>query len=336
MVYYAFLTLSVLFYAIGFVFNDRYSKTGSGLFKAFYFIAFANSAGAVLADRHHTFARPVLHTAGDYMLITDSEGGSRYTLSTRREVLYSGAAANPLRSASVDGDGRITLVTGSTQSYMSEVLVLDREGRELFHWYGADITALNAAVAPGGKKVAILGLSAQNGEMRSTLQVFPLAGKEAQAEYTYSGSGVMMVALRCYPNGSIAAVGDVAAWVCDPDGQTEVYSFENETLLGYAFSDKGLGLVTRGLGESGGGRFLGLTPSGKQTAPVAFSGEFRHLAAAENGWYLLTDSALLNTDPDGLARQAASAADGLMVSELNGKPLILSLTAITRCEWRDE
>ncbi len=45
---YAFLTLSVFFYAIGFVFNDRYSKTGSGLVKAFYFIAFANSAGAVL------------------------------------------------------------------------------------------------------------------------------------------------------------------------------------------------------------------------------------------------------------------------------------------------
>lgn len=294
-----------------------------------------NSAGAVIADRHHTFARPVLHTAGDYMLITESEGGSRYTLSTRRETVYSGQTANPLRSASVDADGRIALVTGSTQSYMSEVLVVDREGKELFHWYGADVTAVDAAVTPGGKRVAVLGLSAQNGEMRSTLQVFPLAGKEAKAEYTYYGTGTMMVALHCYNNGRIGVVGDTAAWMCDPGGETDVYSYENEVLLGYAFSDKGLGLVTRGLGESSGGSFVGLTAAGKQTVPVAFSGEFRHAAAAENGWYLLTDSALYNPDAEGLARRADAAADSLMVSELNGKPLVLSLTAITRCEWQN-
>lgn len=291
-----------------------------------------NSAGAVLTDRHHTYGKPVLHTGGEYMLITES-GGSRYSLSTRKEILYSGQTANTLRNASVDEDGRIVLVTGSTQSYMSEVLVVDRSGKELFHWYGADITAVDAAVSPGGKRVAVLGLSAQGGEMRSTLQLFPLAGKEAKAEYTYSGTGAMMVSLRCFNNGNLGVVGDSAAWICDPGGSTEIYPYGDAELLGYAFSEKGLGLVTRGLGESDGGSFLGISPSGKQQQPVTFTGEFRHVAASESGWYLLTDDTLYDLTSDGVSRRAEAARDSLMVTELNGKPLVLSLTAITRCEW---
>lgn len=292
-----------------------------------------NTAGAQTMERTHTYTNPSLETADKYLLVTEL-GGKRYMLGNKSETLFTGQVTNTIRAAAVDSDGQVALATESSQSYMSEVLVFDREGKELFHWYSSDLTVIDVALTLNGKQVAVLGLSAQGGEMKSTLQIFSLAGKEGKAEHTYTAQGPMMVALHCFGNGRVAAVGDTATWVYDPkEKSASVVDYANTTLLGYAFSDRGVGLVTRGYGESSGGTLTVITPAGKQTAATAFSGEYRHVTAADNGFYLLTDRRLYNADTVGFAADVATGSDGLMTVEMNGRPLVLGLTTLTRCEW---
>ena len=146
----------------------------------------------------------------------------------------------------------------------------------------------------------------------------------------------MMVALSYFDNGNIAAVGDTALWVYDPDkNEAKTVTYTEAALLGYAFSDRGVSVAVRGYGESSGGALTVVTPAGEKTAEVLFDGDFRHLAGADNGFYLLTDDTLYNADTVGFAKQTAALPDGLMTVEMNGKPLVLGLTSLSRCEWKE-
>jgi len=103
-----------------------------------------NSSGAETVDRGHTFADPLLCTAGDYMLVAEL-GGNRYTLHNKKEAVRDGAAIGTVVSAAVSENGQVALATESSQSYMSEVLVFDRKGNEAFHWYSADLMVVDVA-----------------------------------------------------------------------------------------------------------------------------------------------------------------------------------------------
>lgn len=292
-----------------------------------------NDRGGEVVSRGHTYADPLLDTSGSYALVAEL-GGTRYMLGTKKETVHTGQVNNVILGAAVDSEGRVALATESSRSYMSEVLVLDRTGGEIFHWYSVDLTVVDVALSPNGKRVAVLGLSAENGEMKSTLLIFRLSGSQTAAEYSYSATGPMMAAIHYYGNGCVAAVGDTQAWVYDPaDDSVAQITYEDEVLLGYQFSDCGIGVVTRGFGESGGGTLAVLSPAGKQTATAEFTGDFRHLAAADNGFYLLTNGTLYQADKNGFLRQTAVAADGLQIVNMNGRPLLLSLTALTVCTW---
>ena len=135
-----------------------------------------------------------------------------------------------------------------------------------------------------------------------------------------------MGALHYYGNGNIAVVGDTATWVYDPDeDKAQIVSYEDAGLLGYAFSERGLALVTRGYGESGGGTVTVVNTAGKVVRTLPFESDFRHVAAADSGFYLLLSDKLHLLDTGGIAKTAAAPADGLQVVELNGRPLMQRL-----------
>ncbi len=292
-----------------------------------------NSSGALTVDRGHTFADPLLCTGGEYMLVAEL-GGNRYTLHSKKEAVRDGTASGAIVSAAVSDNGQVALVTGSSKSYMSEVLVFDRKGNKIFHWYSADLLVADVAFSPRQKEIAVLGFSAVGGDMRSTLHVFSLSGKEEGPTHTYRATGAMMTVLHYFDNGRVAAVGDTAVWVYDPDkNETAVTDFEDAVLLGYAFSKEGVGAVTRNYGESRGGMLRVITTVGNPVREIAFAGDYRHVTAADRGFYLLTEDTLYQADGAGVAKQTAASADSLMTVEMNGKPLVLHLSMLTRCTW---
>lgn len=292
-----------------------------------------NSSGARVTERGHTYADPLLETADEYMLVAEL-GGNRYTLNTKKDVVRSGEVPNAIIGAAVSNSGQVALATESSQSYMSEVVVFDRKGGELFHWYSADLLVVDVAFSPREKEIAVLGLSAAEGDMRSTLHVFSLSGKEQEATHTYRAEGAMMSALTYFSNGRVAAVGDTAVWVYDPNkNETVVTHFDDASLLGFAFGKEGVGVVTRRFGESRGAMLQLISTTGNLLREVPFTGGYRDVAAAERGFYLLTEDTMYLVSDTGVAKQTAVSADSLMTVEMNGKPLILRLSMLTRCTW---
>lgn len=57
-------------------------------------LLFLNEKGGEAAKRSHSYAQPMLHTAGQYVLVTET-GGGRYQLETRRETVLTGPAGGP-------------------------------------------------------------------------------------------------------------------------------------------------------------------------------------------------------------------------------------------------
>lgn len=294
-----------------------------------------NATAAQTADRAHTYADPLLAVEDTYMLVAEL-GGTRYSLHNKKECVAEGQVDNAILSAAVSGNGQVVLATESSQSYQSEVLVFDRKGEKLFHWYSADLTVIDVAFYSRQKQIAVLGLSAAAGEMRSTLHIFAMSGKETGATHTYSATGPMMTSLYCFDNERIGVVGDTAVWVYDPNkNETVAANFEDAVLLGYAFSPEGIGLVTRDYGEGGGGRLQHISATGEIVGTMSFEGDYRHVAAAKEGFYLLTDRTVYLVNKGDAKKQAPVSVDSLMVSDMNGRPLVLGLSKLTRVAWEE-
>ncbi len=292
-----------------------------------------NSTASETADRAHTYADPLLRVKDEYIL-TAELGGTRYTLHNKKEILLEGQVEYPILGAAVSADGQVALATESSQSYRSEVLVFDRKGKELFHWYSVDLTVLDVTFHPRQKQIAVLGLSASGGEMRSTVHLFSWGGKETGATHSYSATGPMMTSLRFFDNERLGVIGDTAVWVYDPTKhETATVEFEESVLLGYAFSQNGMAIVTRDYGEGGGGVLQQFSATGEEVGTFSFESDYRHVAAANDGFYLLTEDTLYLEDKGTVTKQKAVSTDSLMVTEMNGKPLVLGLSMLTRIAW---
>ncbi len=292
-----------------------------------------NSTASQTANRAHTYADPLLRVEDDYILVAEL-GGTRYTVHTKKEIVFEGQVDYPILSAAVSANGQVAIATESSQSYRSEVLVFDRKGKNVFHWYSVDLTVIDVTFHPRQKQIAVLGLSASGGEMRSTVQVFSISGKGTGATHTYSATGPMMTALRYFDNERLGVVGDTAVWVYDPiKNVTAVTDFEEAVLLGYTFAPDGIGIVTRNYGEGGGGVMQHISATGNVAGTIAFDSNYRHIAAADDGFYLLTESTLYLIKKGAVSKQKAVSADSLMVAEMTGKPLVLGLSMLTRVAW---
>ncbi len=292
-----------------------------------------NSTASQTADRAHTYADPLLRVKDEYMLVAEL-GGTRYTLQTKKETVLEGQVDYPILGAAVSANGQVALATESSQSYRSEVVVFDRKGKKVFHWYSVDLTVIDVTFHPRQKQIAVLGLSAAGGEMRSTVHLFSLSGKETGAIHTYTATGPMMTALRFFDNERLGVIGDTSVWVYDPaKNEAAITNFEEAVLLGYAFASDGIGIVTRNYGEVGGGVIQHISATGEAVGTMAFTGNYRHVAAANGGFYLLTENTLYLVNKGAVTKQAAVSADSLMVAEMNGKPLVLGLSMLTRVAW---
>lgn len=292
-----------------------------------------NSTASQTADRAHTYADPLLCVKDEYIL-TAELGGIRYTLQNKKEILLEGQVEYPILGAAVSADGQVALATESSQSYRSEVLVFDRKGKELFHWFSVDLTVLDVTFRPRQKQIAVLGLSASGGEMRSTVHLFSWGGKETGATHTYSATGPMMTSLQFFDNGRLGVIGDTAVWVYDPTkNETTAVAFEESLLLGYAFSPDGISIVTRDYGEGGGGVLQQFSATGEEVGTFSFENDYRHVAAADGGFYLLTEGMLYLVNKGAAAKQKEVLTDSLMVTEMHGKPLVLGLSTLTRIAW---
>lgn len=296
-------------------------------------LLFINEKGGEAAKRSHSYAQPMLHIAGEYALVTET-GGGRYQLETRRETVLTGQLeGRKIMAAAVHSNGTIALATDTTsQSYVSEVEMISRTGRQIFAWKSTKLLITGLAISPDGKSLAVIGVTAQAGAMQSTLTVFSLDDPGAEPK-EYTGTDELLISVSFFDSGTVAAVGDHSVWVVNPQGSLfEKKSYEGLELMGAAAGKGSVGFVLRHSGSSDGGRLMVVNSTGDTAYTEEFTGTYRHVAAGENGFWLLTSDRLEYAGMTGIETSIPVPADGRMVEEFDGGGLVLGLTSLTRYE----
>lgn len=290
-------------------------------------VVLVNQKGGETYRRQHGFSNPVMKTAGKWVLIADS-GGNRVRLESRAATELTMTVNNKITGVAVNRRGDIALVTGSSQGYTSEVVVYDRHQTVMYHWVSSELTILDAALSDNGESMVTVGVTAENGAMKSVIQWFDFSKDEPVAEY--SDTDVMLFAVHAFPGGTVAAVGDTALRVVNQKGSiNEKHSYNDHQLVGYACNDDGVSAVLRHYGTSEGGSVLTVNPSGEQDYLVTFTGSFRSIASTDSGLLLLTADHLLRFTGTGKVITGEEVREGIMVSALGNHSVVLSLTTLS-------
>lgn len=151
-----------------------------------------NSRGGEAVRRPHTFSAPLLKTAGKYAVLAET-GGARLSLETRAKTLWTVTLDHPIISAAVCRNGAAAVITSGGQSYNSEIVVFDKKGKEIYR-RSRKRQAVDVAVSPGGDRVAIVSVAAENGAIKSYLEIFTFAA-DKEAAFTHEASGVLLAAV---------------------------------------------------------------------------------------------------------------------------------------------
>ncbi len=293
-------------------------------------LRFYSSNAACVAERPHSFSKPVIHTAGKYVLLTE-HGGNRIRLDTRRETVLEKTLDNcEIYAASVLPNGTVALILNNTsKSYMSEVRVLSSSGEERFSYKSTKYLLTAVALSANGNELAAVGTGAEKGVLKSVLLKVSLSNGEVQE---YSGADVLLHSVGYVSKSTVLAVGDREIWSLPANTDTpKKVRCEGFEPAGYAFSDKMLGVALRRVGSTDQGALWLFDASGKQVRSVDYSGEYRSVSTNENQVLLLTDRMLYEVSA-AESKEVSVPTDALQAVIYRRAPLVLTLTQLKRTE----
>ncbi|MCL2884053.1 MAG: DUF5711 family protein [Oscillospiraceae bacterium] len=287
-----------------------------------------NAKGGQVYSHSHGFSSPLLRTAGNYILTLDS-GGKAWTLQTRVRVLLANTdAPAPLQNGHVDAAGRVTLVMGAAGGYMSQVTVYDVKGQSLYTRQSAELCAVDAALSPDGKRLAVAYATADSGALTATVQVFDTKSAAVTPLYEVPLGGQLPLSMSYDASGELLIVtGTYAAAVRPDTGAATTQPFNGGVLLGYTLEGGTLTAAVRDATALSGGTLYTLTMAGIKALP--FDGTYRGLAADTGGVWLLTDARLSRVVNSAVAAQYPTPRDSRLVAAFGNRARVVGFQDIT-------
>lgn len=192
-----------------------------------------SDSGSQLVWRQHGMNDPQISASGGRALLYE-RGGKQYRVERRFDEPVTANASNPIVSGCMGASGNFALATESSV-YDSELVAFDAEGKSLFHWYDTSGHILSVALSPDGSSVATIEVSAQNGDISSTIDIFRLDSTKPIAEKQINGT--LLFSIQYNSNGHLTAVGDNQTLYFDGNGkQTGSYAYGTRQLACYSNS----------------------------------------------------------------------------------------------------
>ncbi|HHV51675.1 MAG TPA: hypothetical protein GXX54_08255 [Clostridiales bacterium] len=290
-----------------------------------------NSKGGEVFRRSHGFSKPIMRSNGKYILIADS-GGNRIRLETRVSTVRELNLENRITSVDVGSSGSFAVATDSARGYTSEVAVYKLRGEEpIFRWYDSSLIILDVAISPNEDSLAVVGVTAEGGAMKSFLKIFEFNKKDPVAQY--SQDGLMLFKVGFFPGGTIAAVGDSAVWVFNKSGTIQQkHSFNDRKIAGYVIGDSAVSVALSNYGGSDGGTVMTVNSSGDKAYEADFEGTFRSMDSYGSQVVMLTSEHMYRIDIKGESHLGEAVKDGRIISTMGRKLMVLGLTSIAESE----
>jgi len=280
------------------------------------------------------YAKPLMRSNGRFVLLMEA-GGNRYRLETRSGQEHEKTLNGTLYTGGVSVKGDVAVVTGSTQSYVSDVTVYSRSGEQRYQWLSSEWMVMDVAFAADGNTLAVVGCRSNGGAMQSTVTVFNLRERDQQP-VSYTADNVLYSRVHFTGSGTVIAIGDTALRFVNPRGSLDVAVPLNEREpVGFAFSGGDVAIATRPYGTQDGGTVEVYSATGDKRLTATYEGAFRDVSAMNGSFLVLTDRFVYETGGDGFVRQGTVAPDSRMVGAIDGKPLVLGLTMLEPVVWND-
>lgn len=294
-------------------------------------LRFFNGTAACVTERAHSFTTPSMHTAGKYVLLTEV-GGDRLRLETRRETVLEKQLPNRrIYATDLLNNGTMAVILNSTsQSYLSEVQILDTKGNVKFTYQSNKYLLTDVALSPNGKQVAAVGTTAGNGVLKSVCLNITIANG-AVKEYT--GTDTLLHSVSFLSGNAITAMGDNAIWTITRGAdEADMYSCDGYEPIGCTATSSLVAVALRRSGTTNEGALWLFDTHGNQIQNITYEGEFRTVSARGNKVLLLTDQLIYDIGTDGIKMTAESPLDCLRAVSYRGSPLLLTLNELTRID----
>ena len=226
----------------------------------------------------------VAYDAGNQSLFVFRGGAESFRLSL--------TGSNNLLSARVNDSGWLA-VTAQQSGYKGAVTVYDRKSEPVIQISLSSTFAVDAAVSPDGRTVAVITIGQQGGSFFSRLLLYQVNQKEPFAQIDL---GSLTVLDMDFDEGLIWLLGEdrLITVALTPEGETvQTYYFSPNYLKGCSLGGDGFALLLVGRYRSGAAdQALRIDSSAQVTQTLSLSGQVLDYAAAGDCFALLTGGQL--------------------------------------------
>lgn len=190
-----------------------------------------NQTAKELANRQHSFSLPTMRYSGSKILIYNLCGNG-YQIESRSKSIAKRNTENNILSGAIANDGTYGFITESS-GYFCEMVIYAKNGVDKrYKFYFSEYYMTKMDFSSNGKRVAVIGSSAENGRIKSVLYVFQYDKSEPVLKLEFPGEALLDVAYLS--NGCIAIIGDNMASIVDTrNGKRKDHSYDDKTLTAF-------------------------------------------------------------------------------------------------------
>ena len=182
-------------------------------------VLYLDEMGRTIAELEHSYANPVMLTAGKFLLLYE-KGGNELRVEMDAKVCHTVTTQSPITCADLNGKGMFAYVLNSDGGYQSHLYAYTYKGDKKFEWgSGSDEYVMNMKLAAGSKHIMINVLRFSNASHVSVLYLFRIS--EREPIYTAEFSGETVYAMNLARTDRAIAFTDGGVYRIDQKGQTE-------------------------------------------------------------------------------------------------------------------
>ncbi|MBQ2672065.1 MAG: hypothetical protein IJG00_04600 [Clostridia bacterium] len=186
-----------------------------------------NSSGKLVRKVKHKFSNPCLKISGVRQLIYDI-GGKNLKIESCSGSIYDKETEKEIITAAISDSGTYGIVTRSI-THNAELNVYNKNNIEKYKYRFSDCHVTDMVLSSDGKEGLISAISAQNGEIVSTIYILDFKSEIPKAQFKLENN--MVTDVEYLPNGKFAAIGDKYMSFINIKSKTTENYFYNEKIL---------------------------------------------------------------------------------------------------------
>ena len=251
--------------------------------------------GAAFVNQVLSMDNPVLSTSGTTAVAYDAGSQALFAFRDGEEYFsLSLDSSADLLSARANDSGALA-VTAQQSGYKGAVTVYNSHGKEIIQISLSSVFAVDAALSPDGRTVAVVTMGQENGSFFSRLLFFPVTQEEPSAQVNLGSINVLDMD---YEDGLLWVLCEDRLLTVTPDGETvQTYHISPSYLKGCSLEGDGFALLLTGRYRSGGAtQALIIGKDGQVLQSLPLSNQVLDYAAAGKYFGLLSGSRLLLYD----------------------------------------